>query len=83
MTSPATGPATGPVQFTSDECASFQRDGFYVARRLMPDSYLQRMRQITERDLAAHLGDIEYEAQLHYPGAPDSLDSEGGRIRCR
>ncbi|MFM7166693.1 MAG: phytanoyl-CoA dioxygenase family protein [Planctomycetaceae bacterium] len=79
MTSPATGPATGPVQFTSDECASFQRDGFYVARRLMPDSYLQRMRQITERDLAAHLGDIEYEAQLHYPGAPDSLDSEGGR----
>ncbi|MFN9039476.1 MAG: phytanoyl-CoA dioxygenase family protein, partial [Planctomyces sp.] len=74
-----TSSATGATQFSPAELASFQRDGFFVARALMPDSYLQRMRQITERDLAAHQGDIEYEAQLHYPGAPDSMDSEGGR----
>ena len=74
-----TSSATGATQFSPAELASFQRDGFVVAQDLMPDSYLQRMRQITERDLAAHQGDIEYEAQLHYPGAPDSMDSEGGR----
>ena len=74
-----TSPAAGDSQFSASELANFNRDGYFIAKGLMPDSYLQRMRQITERDLNAHQGDIEYEAQLHYPGAPDSLDSEGGR----
>ncbi len=37
------------------------------------------MKAIAERDAASGLGDIEYEADVKYPGAPKSLDSEGGR----
>jgi phytanoyl-CoA hydroxylase len=37
------------------------------------------MKSVAERDAAGGLGDIEYEADVQYPGAPESLHSEGGR----
>ncbi len=69
--------------FTSDEVSLFRRDGFYVVRSMMPTDYIETMKRITQRDLAAHQGDIEYEAELHYPGAPPSIDAEGGRTARR
>lgn len=65
--------------FTDQEVHSFRKDGFLIQRGLMPPEYLSQMKAITDRDLAGHLGDVEYEADLHYPGAPKSLDSEGGK----
>ncbi len=65
--------------FTPDEVQQFQRDGFFVVRSLIPTDYLDRMNAITSRDLAAQMGDVEFEADLQYPGAPSSRDSEGGR----
>ncbi len=72
-----------PERFTDDEVSSFQHDGYFVARSLIPEKYIQTMKRITQRDLAAHQGDIEYEADLNYPGAPPSLDAEGGRTARR
>jgi phytanoyl-CoA hydroxylase len=69
--------------FLDEEVRSFQRDGFLVARGMMPAAYIETMKQITQRDLAAHQGDIEYEAELNYPGAPSSLDAEGGKTARR
>lgn len=66
-------------QFTDDEVESFRRDGCLIAHGLIPADYIETMKRITQRDLKAHHGDIEYEAELHYPGAPASLDAEGGR----
>ena len=37
------------------------------------------MRQITERGVREEIAPIEYEAELHYPGAPESLQAVGGR----
>ena len=71
------------VQFSDSEVIDFRREGYFVARRLIPVTYLETMKRITQRDLAAHQGDIEYEADLHYPGAPPSLDAEGGRTARR
>ncbi len=45
----------------------------------MPDDYLRRMKHVAERDAAGGMGEIEYEADVRYPGAPKSLHSEGGR----
>ena len=75
--------ATESVTFSEDDVIRFRRDGFFVTRRLIPPDYLETMKRITQRDLAAHQGDIEYEAELHYPGAPSSLDAEGGRTARR
>ena len=75
--------ATESVTFSEDDVIRFRRDGFFVARRLIPPDYLETMRRITQRDLSADQGDIEYEAELHYPGAPSSLDAEGGRTARR
>ena len=71
--------ATACEQFSEQERSFFVDNGYVIQRGLIPVDYLQQMRRITERDLAGHLGDNEYEADLPYPGAPASLESEGGR----
>ena len=65
-------------QFTPEEVDAFTRDGFLVCRGLVPPHYLIRMKTVAERDAAGRLGDIEYEVDVQYPGAPETLDAEGG-----
>ena len=71
--------STDCSQFTQEELDTFRESGWWVARRLVPESYLTAMRRVTQRDLLSQEGDVEYEAELQYPGAPESLDSAGGR----
>ncbi len=66
-------------RFNGTELDAFTRDGFLICRGLIPEPYLSRMKSVAERDAAGGLGDIEYEADVQYPGAPESLHSEGGR----
>ena len=65
--------------FTDREVSSFQADGFLIQRSLVPPTYVARILDIASRDAAMHYGDIEYEAEVQYPGAPQSMDDEGGR----
>ncbi|MEQ9411292.1 MAG: phytanoyl-CoA dioxygenase family protein [Fuerstiella sp.] len=65
--------------FTTEEVEVFERDGFLIQRGLIPESYIQTILAVTRRDAAAHFGDIEYEADVQYPGAPASFDDPGGR----
>ena len=64
---------------TDEQVSAFQRDGFLVKRNLLSPEYVQAILDVTRRDAEAHFGDIEYEADVSYPGAPKSLDAEGGR----
>jgi len=69
-------------QITADMSAAqavFERDGFVVARALCPPALLQRMRLAVERDLAAVVEPVEYEADVAYPGAPADRDAPGGK----
>ena len=66
-------------RFTRTELDSFTHDGFLICRGLMPGHYLATMKSVAERDAAGRIGDIEYEADVRYPGAPESLHAEGGR----
>lgn len=70
---------TSADQFTVDELESFTRDGFCICRGLISDHFLTQMKAVAERDAAIGLGDIEYEADVSYPGSPASLDATGGR----
>lgn len=67
------------AELTTEERQAFESSGFLILRKLIPDSYLDVMRRVTRRDLLSHEGDVEYEAELNYPGAPESLDADGGR----
>ncbi len=65
--------------FTQKEIAHFARDGYRIVRGLVPAEACTRMRASAERDLAAALPPVEYEADTQYPGAPQSLEAPGGR----
>lgn len=66
-------------RLSAEELDSFRRNGYLVIPQMIPETYINAMCAVTDRDLRLHQGDVEYEAELNYPGAPSSLDSEGGR----
>ncbi len=69
---------TSREKFSAEECENFHNDGYIIQRGLIPPAYVQTILDVTRRDTGAHFGDIEYEADVSYPGAPQSLDAEGG-----
>lgn len=69
-------PSTG---ISEEQVQAFNRDGFIIAKGLVDEVMRERMLASIQDDVARHSAPIEYEAELEYPGAPQSLDSEGGR----
>jgi phytanoyl-CoA hydroxylase len=66
-------------EFTPEEVAGFQRDGYVIVRGMGDAALRERMLQATLEGMGRDSGPVEYEAELHYPGSPNSLQSEGGR----
>jgi phytanoyl-CoA hydroxylase len=73
------GSVVEPSLFTPQAVEQFLSDGYLVERGLVNGIDLQQMRLITERGVRDEIAPVEYEADLHYPGAPTSLDAIGGR----
>jgi phytanoyl-CoA hydroxylase len=65
-------------RFSADEVAQFRRAGFVIARGLAAPEICRQMMDCTRATLAAPFGPVEYEADLHYPGAPGSRTAAGG-----
>ena len=72
--------ATG---FSELEREHFERDGYLVAPGLAPQDTVARIRAVTLRSLTPLLGPAEFEADIHYPGAPTSRLEEGGETPRR
>ncbi len=70
-------------EFTPDQLADFNRDGFVIARNLISPEFCERIRDVVKQHLEWLSGPIEFEADLNYPGAPESRDAEGGRTPRR
>lgn len=66
-------------EFSAEDVAAFQRDGFVIVRGLADESLVRRMQTVTKAGLRDEIGPIEYEADLQYPGAPASRGEQGGR----
>lgn len=64
--------------FSEHELAAFKRDGFINVPGLVEPSLIDRILEYTDRAVAEHVGPIEYESDLGYPGAPESRDAPGG-----
>ncbi|MEZ6145487.1 MAG: hypothetical protein R3B91_08760 [Planctomycetaceae bacterium] len=83
MTSLTSGLGSPPVHsspacFSQQELDAWKRDGYIIVRRLADERMMDEMREEIREALARLNGPIEYEADVHYPGAPESRDSEGG-----
>ena len=61
-----------------DQIAVLRKQGFVVARQFADPSQVAALRTLAQRHLAEHVAPIEYEADLQYPGAPESRGAEGG-----
>ncbi len=58
--------------------AKFNRDGYLIVRNLCSASRYRKMIEKISSSLQPALAPVEYEADVHYPGAPDSRESPGG-----
>lgn len=58
--------------------ADFEKDGFVILPGFVDPLRVSRLRGIAENELAAGRPPVEYESDLHYPGAPTSRSAPGG-----
>jgi phytanoyl-CoA hydroxylase len=70
---------TAGAAFTADEVALFDRQGFLVVRQMVSAELVAQLRSLVEDQLQRHVPPVEYEADLHYPGAPTSRQVPGGQ----
>lgn len=74
---------TSPPQttdgFSPDELDHWDRHGFVISRGLGDPDLMQQMSHQVLLGLEQLIEPIEFEADVHYPGAPVSRESEGGK----
>lgn len=57
----------------------FRQDGYLVLRGMISPDACADIRAVVQDHLQQAIPPLEYEAEVGYPGAPDSLDAPGGR----
>lgn len=67
-----------PRMFSAHEVEDFRKDGYVIVRQLAAPETVHTMRSHAATALEAEVGPLEYEADLHYPGAPPSRTAPGG-----
>lgn len=63
---------------SDSQIRSFQEDGYLVLRQELSSPIIQQIRRVTLTGLEEEIPPFELESELHYPGAPESADVEGG-----
>lgn len=76
--SPAVLETRLPTETKADQIAALRRDGFVIARGLVDTAHCEALLGIAKQQLVAAQQPLEYEAELRYPGAPESIDAPGG-----
>ncbi|MFN0040049.1 MAG: phytanoyl-CoA dioxygenase family protein [Burkholderiales bacterium] len=64
--------------FSPQQIGQFDRDGFLIVRGLASREQCERMMAVAQRHLVDRIQPLEYEAEVRYPGSPDSLEAAGG-----
>jgi phytanoyl-CoA hydroxylase len=64
---------------TPTEIDQFDREGFLVLRRMTAAATCDAMCAVVRAQLQAAQPPLEFEAEVGYPGAPQSLEAPGGR----
>lgn len=69
--------------FTDREIEEFQKNGYLIARQFTSEELLDRMIAATKKGIEEQIAPIEYETDLHYPGAPAARSKSGGETPRR
>lgn len=81
------GPIKGPDPIANPLSplaeAAFARDGMAVVRGFIDSARCAELRALVVADLEPVVGPAEFEADVGYPGAPDSRDAAGGNTPRR
>lgn len=67
-----------PHEFSPAEIAHFEEAGYAIVRGLAPIHLRETMAQVSRDALSGPVQPVEYEADVHYPGSPESRETEGG-----
>jgi phytanoyl-CoA hydroxylase len=73
----------GQAGFSELERQRFERDGYLVARGFADPEAVRRMSSVATDSLSPLLAPAEFEAEVHYPGAPASRLAPGGETPRR
>ena len=65
-------------RFTPEQARQFAETGVVVVSQLASPAQVRELRDVALTHLAAAIAPVEYEADLHYPGAPRSRHEPGG-----
>ncbi len=68
---------------TADQLKQFNEDGFLIERGLASGELIEKMNQVIDDSVNPALAPVEYEADVHYPGAPESKAAPGGQTPRR
>lgn len=71
------------LRFSESEVAQFRAQGFVIARALTAPAVCAEMVRVTKDHVDRGIAPIEYEADVHYPGAPASRAAPGGNTARR
>lgn len=66
-----------------DDARNFEEQGYWVCRNLIDDATTTELVSLIDRSLKPALAPVEFEADVHYPGAPDSRTAPGGNTPRR
>ena len=69
-----------PAQLSRSQ---FERDGFIVLRDVVAQDLIEQVRELTQASIEPLVGPAEFEADVGYPGAPDTKDALGGKTPRR
>lgn len=68
---------------TAEQIAHFHSQGYLVVPAMANAAYCRTVISFAEHALREQAFPIEYEADTHYPGAPESREAEGGQTARR
>lgn len=61
-----------------DQVHELREKGYVIVKGLVPKERRDAMREVARLQLAEAAAPVEFEADLKYPGAPDSKEAPGG-----
>ena len=73
----------GAKQLSKIEAEQFGRDGYLIRRGLVETTLVEQLIECIDASLNPALAPVEFEADVHYPGAPASRWAEGGQTPRR
>lgn len=71
------------AKLSAQQLEDFQSDGYVVARGLLTAERVAQLRSTIERHLSPPLAPLEFEADVSYPGSPESQLAVGGQTPRR